>query len=107
MIGASLRYLVSTFEYTIMGVPASTLIVNLLGSLIAGIFLNLCFVSAIIQAKELDNKSLSTVFFLNMGISIFIYGSIFFSAPFVSHFYKLPEIDLILKVTAFSFVINA
>lgn len=74
---------------------------------IAGIFLNLGFVSAIIQAKELDNKSLSTVFFLNMGISIFIYGSIFFSAPFVSHFYKLPEIDLILKVTAFSFVINA
>lgn len=74
---------------------------------IAGIFLNLGFVSAIIQAKELDNKSLSTVFFLNMGIAIFIYGSIFFSAPFVSHFYKLPEIDLILKVTAFSFVINA
>lgn len=40
MIGASLRYLVSTFEYNIMGVPASTLIVNLLGSIIAGIFLN-------------------------------------------------------------------
>ena len=39
-IGVSLRYLVSTLEYSIMGVPISTLIVNLLGSLVAGIFLN-------------------------------------------------------------------
>jgi O-antigen/teichoic acid export membrane protein len=74
---------------------------------IAGIFLNLGFVSAIIQAKELNNKSLSTVFFLNMGIALLIYGSVFFSAPFVSLFYKLPELDLILKITAISFVINA
>jgi teichuronic acid exporter len=74
---------------------------------IAGIFLNLGFVSAIIQAKELDNKSLSTVFFLNMGIALLIYGSVFFSAPFVGLFYKLPELDLILKITAISFVINA
>ena len=74
---------------------------------IAGIFLNLGFVSAIIQAKEIDNRSLSTVFFLNMGIALLIYGSVFFSAPFVSQFYKLPALDLILKVTAISFVINA
>jgi O-antigen/teichoic acid export membrane protein len=74
---------------------------------IAGIFLNLGFVSAIIQAKELDHKSLSTVFFLNMGIAFLIYGIVFFSAPFICQFYKLPELDLILKVTAISFVINA
>jgi O-antigen/teichoic acid export membrane protein len=74
---------------------------------IAGIFINLGFVSAIIQAKEIDNRSLSTVFFLNLGIALLIYGGVFFSAPFVSQFYKLPALDLILKVTAFSFIINA
>ncbi len=40
VIGSSLRYFVGILDYTIMGVPVSTLIVNLLGSLVAGIFLN-------------------------------------------------------------------
>ncbi len=74
---------------------------------LAGIFLNLGFVSAIIQAKELDNKSLSTAFFLNMGIACFMYGVIFFSAFTLSEYYQLQELELILKITALSFIINA
>jgi O-antigen/teichoic acid export membrane protein len=74
---------------------------------LAGIFLNLGFVSAIIQAKELDNKSLSTAFFLNIGIAFFMYGIIFFSAFTISEFYQLPELENILKITALSFIINA
>jgi len=74
---------------------------------IAGIFMNLGFVSAIIQAKELDNKSLSTVFFLNLGIASLIYVIIFFSSVWVSVFYKIPELKFILRVTSLSFIINA
>lgn len=74
---------------------------------IAGIFLNLGFVSAIIQAKEIDNRSLSTAFFLNISIACFMYLIIYLSAFWVSQFYELPDLELIIKITAFSFIINA
>lgn len=95
-----LARLLSPADYGLVGISMA---VNGL----AGIFLNLGFVSAIIQAKELDNKSLSTAFFLNIGIACFLYGIIFFSAFWVSHYYQLPQLELILKVTALSFIINA
>jgi teichuronic acid exporter len=95
-----LARLLSPADYGLVGISMA---INGL----AGIFLNLGFVSAIIQAKELDNKSLSTAFFLNIGIACFLYGTIFFSAFWVSLFYKLPQLELILKVTALSFIINA
>lgn len=95
-----LARLLSPADYGLVGISMA---VNGL----AGIFLNLGFVSAIIQAPELDNKSLSTVFFLNISIAVLIYVILFFSSPFVSQFYKLPELELILKVTSFSFIINA
>ncbi|MDA1283387.1 MAG: CrcB family protein [Proteobacteria bacterium] len=40
IIGASLRYAVSILQFNFMGLPLSTIIVNVFGSLIAGIFLN-------------------------------------------------------------------
>ncbi len=40
ILGASLRYIVTFFQYNILGMPFSTVFVNILGSLIAGIFLN-------------------------------------------------------------------
>ena len=74
---------------------------------IASIFLNLGFVSAIIQEKELDNKKLSTVLYLYIFISVIIYTIIFLTAPLVSNFYKLENLTLILRVTAISFLINS
>lgn len=97
---AILARLLSPADYGLVGISMA---VNGL----AGIFLNLGFVSAIIQSKELDNKSLSTAYFLNIGIATFIYGMIFLSAFWISQFYKLPQLELILKVSALSFLVNA
>lgn len=95
-----LARLLSPADYGLVGIAMA---VNGL----AGMFLNLGFISAIIQAKELDNKSLSTAFFLNIGISVVLYFSIFFSAEAISHYYNLAELNLILKITAISFMVNA
>jgi teichuronic acid exporter len=73
---------------------------------IAGIFLNFGFVSAIIQAKELDNKNLSTVFFLNTGVAVAIYFLIFFFSNPIASFYKIDALSRILKVTSLAFIIN-
>jgi|TARA_B100000787_G_C16181621_1_gene292188 CrcB protein len=40
ILGVSLRYLINIFQYTFIGLPISTIVVNIIGSLIAGIFLN-------------------------------------------------------------------
>ena len=74
---------------------------------LAAIFLNFGFVSAIIQAKELSNKSLSTVFFLNVLVSLFIYVMVFFGSPWISEFYQIQELELILKISAISFIVSA
>jgi O-antigen/teichoic acid export membrane protein len=95
-----LTRLLSPADYGLVGISMA---VNGL----AGIFLNLGFVSAIIQSKELDNKSLSTAFYLNIFISFALYGIIFLSSSWVSHFYSLPQLEIILKVSALSFIINA
>jgi O-antigen/teichoic acid export membrane protein len=95
-----LARLLSPADYGLVGISMA---VNGL----AGIFLNLGFVSAIIQAKELDNKSLSTAFFMNLGISVLIYISLFFSSFWVSQFYNLEELEFIIKVSGISFIVNA
>lgn len=74
---------------------------------IAGIFLNLGFVSAIIQAKEITQKSLSTVFFFNLIIAFGIYLSIFLSSNIISGYYKIPDLKNLLKITSLYFPIAA
>lgn len=74
---------------------------------IAGIFVNLGFVSAIVQSKELDNKSLSTVFFLNLIIALLMYGLIFTCAYWIENYFLLTGLELIIKVSALSFIVNA
>lgn len=74
---------------------------------IAGIFLNLGFVSAIIQVKEIDQKSLSTVFFFNLIIAFSIYLSIFLSSNIISGYYEIPDLKNLLKITSLYFPIAA
>jgi O-antigen/teichoic acid export membrane protein len=95
-----LARLLSPADYGLVGIAFA---VNGL----AGIFLNIGFASAIIQLKELDDRVLSTVFFLNIGIAVIIYLSIFISANRISEFYKILELALILKVASVIFIINA
>jgi len=40
VIGASLRYLISLFNIILIGIPFTTIIVNVIGSGLAGFFLN-------------------------------------------------------------------
>lgn len=95
-----LARLLSPADYGLVGISMAV-------NGMAGIFLNLGFGSAIIQAKQLDNRSLSTAFFLNVGIGCFLYVMIFYSAHWMSLYFKLPQLDLILKVTALSFIVGA
>lgn len=74
---------------------------------IASIFFNLGFGSSIIQSKEIDKNKLSSIFFLNIFIAMIIYGTIFFFASWISLYYEMPKLELIVKVSGLYFFITA
>lgn len=63
--------------------------------------------NSLIRTQHADQRDFSTIFFLNLGISIAIYLLIFFCAPLVSHFYKQPQLTAVLRVYASTIIIQA
>lgn len=87
-------------EFGIVGIAMA---VNAIG----GIFLNLGFVNGIIQSKNINDKMLSTAFYINLFMAFFIYFGIFISSKWISEYFGLSELDKILKISAIAFLFNA
>ena len=62
------------------------------------VFIDSGFSAAIVQRKNITNLDLSTVFYLNMGVSIVVYTIVFFSAPLISSFFGEPQLVNIVRV---------
>lgn len=63
--------------------------------------------SALIQKKDRTNTDCSTIFYYNLGVSVFFYVILFFTAPLIAEFYKTPLIKQIIRVVAFSIVLTS
>lgn len=63
--------------------------------------------SSLIRTKDLDQKDYSTVFFMNITSSIFIYTVLYFCAPFIAVFFEKDELTLLIRVFTLSFIIQA
>lgn len=74
---------------------------------IADVFVTSGFGNSLIQKKNADNKDFSSVFFFNIIFSIVIYFILFFAAPAISRFYKMPIICPTLRVLALRIIIAA
>ncbi|MFK7813563.1 MAG: lipopolysaccharide biosynthesis protein [Maribacter sp.] len=74
---------------------------------ISMVFIDSGFTKALIQKKNRSENDISTVFLFNIGISLIAYGILFFVAPFVSDFYDIEKLTLLLRVLAISMIINA
>lgn len=62
---------------------------------------------SLIRTKNANDEDYSTVFFINLGVSIFIYFLIFLSAPLISDFYNESVLTNILRVLGLSIIIGA
>lgn len=60
-----------------------------------------------IQKSNISELDFSSVFYINIIISIIIYVICFWSAPFVSRFYNVPELISVMRVLMISVVIGA
>lgn len=65
---------------------------------LAEVFIDAGFGSALIQKKNPTQKDYSTVFYFNIGMSITLYAVLFFSAPAIATFYRMPILCKVLRV---------
>ncbi|MBR5597733.1 MAG: lipopolysaccharide biosynthesis protein [Lachnospiraceae bacterium] len=74
---------------------------------IANVFVSSGLGNALIQKKEVDNIDFSSVFFVNIIISIIIYLILFALAPTVANFFDMPAVCLIIRVLGLRIIIAA
>lgn len=74
---------------------------------ISQIFVDCGFSNALIREKDVTDQDYGTAFLLNFLISVVCFGVLFAIAPFVSDFYQLPELELVMQVVSLTLIINA
>ena len=74
---------------------------------IADVFVTSGFSSSLIQKKDADEKDFSTMFSLSLVSSILIYLILFFCAPYIADFYRMPQLSKILRIFALRLPITA
>ncbi len=63
--------------------------------------------SSLIRSKKVSDRDYSTVFIFNLIGSVIIYLIIYFSAPYISLFYRQPQLTLITRVYSIVFIFSA
>ncbi|WP_121966433.1 lipopolysaccharide biosynthesis protein [Myroides sp. N17-2] len=63
--------------------------------------------ASLIRTKERDQRDYTTVFWLNLGMSLFIYIVLFFSAPYIALFFKQEVLVGLIRIYTLGFIISA
>lgn len=74
---------------------------------LAGVFIDGGFGSALIQKKKPSQTDYSTVFYWNMGMSVIVYAILFLSAPAIARYYNIPILSPVLRIQGLVLIINA
>lgn len=67
---------------------------------IANTLVNSGLGSALLQRKKITQKDICTVFYIELGIAVLMYGVIFLAAPVIATFYENPLLTTYLRVFA-------
>lgn len=63
--------------------------------------------SSLIRTKDVDQRDYSTVFFLNLSVSILVYILLFSFSNLIGNFYHQPALSLIVRIYGLSIIIQA
>lgn len=74
---------------------------------LANVFVQSGFGVALIQKERIDDKDLSSVFYLSVAIAGVVYMVLFFLAPLIAEFYKISELKNILRVLSLTLFFGA
>ncbi len=62
--------------------------------------------NALIQKKDADDLDFSSVFYFNISVCSVLYLLMFFAAPFIAAFYKMPELTPVIRVLSLILIIS-
>src|SRR5690606_8563431 len=54
--------------------------------------------TSLIRTKHAGQKDYSTVFYMNIGVSIIVYLFLYMSAPLIADFYDEPDLNLTVRI---------
>lgn len=74
---------------------------------VSQVFIDGGFSSALIQRQQRSEADFSTVFYINLGISIILYLLLFAAAPWIASFFGQPILEPITRVYSLNLVINS
>lgn len=74
---------------------------------ISGVFIDSGFGAALIQKKNPTNNDYSTIFYLNLLISVVLFLVLYFCAPAISRFYQIPALCDLLRVLGIILFFNS
>lgn len=100
LVSIVLARLLSPEDYGLIGI--TTIFIAICSTLING-----GFNAALIRKKDATEDDYCTAFFVNMGLSLFLYVIIFFSAPLIAEFFNREELVNLTRVTSLGMIIGA
>ncbi|GEO20731.1 lipopolysaccharide biosynthesis protein [Cyclobacterium qasimii] len=63
--------------------------------------------ASLIRTKDADETDYATVFYLNLALSIVVYGIFYITAPMIAAFFEQELLELIVRVYCLTFIISA
>ncbi|MCK4662720.1 MAG: lipopolysaccharide biosynthesis protein [Bacteroidales bacterium] len=100
LMGLVLARLLLPSDYGLVGMLAIFLAIS-------QTFVDSGFSSALIQKKDRTETDYSTTFLFNIGVGLFFYLILFFTAPLIANFYNSPELTSLTKVIGINVFITS
>lgn len=74
---------------------------------VGNVLINSGLSNSLIRSENLTKEDYSTVFYFNVGISVFIYLLLYLCAPFISEFYDHDRLTLVIRLYSLTFIFDA
>lgn len=68
----------------------------------SNVFIQRGFSTALVQRKAIGKKDVSSVFYCSLMIATVLYAILYFCAPLVAEFFKMPELEKLLRIMCLS-----
>lgn len=100
VVSIVLARLLSPEDYGLLGIIA-------IFTAICKTLINGGFTNALIRKKDVTEEDYSTVFIVNLGMSVLLYGVIYLCSPFIAQFFGRVELVALTRVSSLSMIIGA
>lgn len=74
---------------------------------ISEIFVTAGLSNALVQKQDADDDDFTTIFWLNVAVSLLLYLLLFFAAPWISRYFGYSELVMILRVLSLRLLVSA